>query len=975
MFDFQKLTGIVLGCCFLLFSMGAGGKEKARLQKNYAFKHYTLHDGLAQMQVMSLFHDSKGYLWCVTKAGLSRFDGRTFTNYQGAVNMPGFDITTMAEADDGRLILFGSSQFAVIENDSIRYQNFPENVYCSSNYSQSNSQKLKQVLHHTTKGTLQCALLNYANPDSMHIIPTNADLSTLIHVDENGLIWQMKADSLYVSDIEKGKLQRTIYNPHGIHEIVNLGDSIIGINHKHEFFSLEKDGFKFRFKVETNDRFIKTIATPQNDALIIKTDRNLYYYRDELVVLKENLTQIRDILFDYEDNLWVATEEGLYNFFQLNFVNYTFNKGNKDWVWSVIEDADGAIWFASYQNGLWKLKDDRVVDYTDRLNQSIHKHLKRPHVPAQYRYYMGASRAGETLYFPTECNVLEYKNDRFSPVEGIAELPYQITKSYNDGTILLGGYPGLFRKKKEEETRFWHRDSIGISSILSVEKLEDDRILAVGKYGVAVINETDIQKYNAEPFLHSYSTTTDHKNNVWIGGIGHVNLFDWNGLKTVEKMQEEAFYSLLFYPPHFLFLGGLKGLYLVDLAHYYSSGEFEMNLYNQSNGFTGIECGQNGFFTDSSGKVWIPTSDLVVQFDPKKLIGKAPLPPKIYVHPSFSTDNIHWHKTTFRNNQQFKYNENSVRFGIEAVSLAGSGKIRYYYQLEGLQNQWSDPSEVNEVTFYNLKPGIYTLNVKADVGISSAQSEVRSYSFSVARPFWTEWYFYTFLSLFGLVVLYFLIRYFSRRERRKAAIQQRIIQLRSEALSSQLDPHFVMNCLNNISGLINGGYRRQANDYIVKFSKLLRVILQSVKRESISLREELDMARKYMELEQYRCGQCFDFKVTLPQNYSPEKILVPPMLIQPLVENSIKHGFDKETKNARIEIKIEVLDNKLSFSICDNGKGMQTNSQTKGTGLGTQITRERIELLQKKSNIKFNIRNQDKGVKITFDIPLVLQHS
>jgi hypothetical protein len=721
---------------------------------------------------------------------------------------------------------------------------------------------------------------------------------------------------------------------------------------------------------------MKIIQTPSKDALIINTDKDLFYFKDELVPIKRNLTQIRDILFDNEENLWVATEEGLYNFFQLNFVNYSFGMGNKDWVWSVLEDNEKNFWFASYQNGLWKWDGEKVTDYTAELNSKIGVHTRQRPSPLQYRYYMGASKMGPTLYFPTECNVLQYENNKFSLVENIAELPFQITKTFPDGTLYCGGYPGLFQIDKNKDVKFWHRDTIGVSSVLNVERDKYNQLVAVGRNGVAVINDEGITNFNDGPFRFSYSTAKDHNNNIWIGGIKNISLYTGDSIIHVAEKEDEAIYSLLFVKPHYLFLGGIKGLYVANLDNYYKNGIFETVLFNQTNGFTGIECGQNGFFTDSEGMVWIPTSDLVTRFDPKKLIEKKIKPPKIYLNVAVSPDNINWKNRNPDEGKKLGYNKNNIRFKVDAVSFASSGNIRYYYRLIGLQDDWSKASEINEITFYDLKPGKYRFLVKADAGVRKAVSDVVAIEFEIENPWWFKWWPLVAEIIFLIVSIYFVVQFFRKRERQKAATQQRLTQLRSEALSAQLDPHFVMNCLNNISGLVNAGCRQQANDYIVKFSKLLRVILQSVKKEAISLNNELDMVKKYMELEQFRCNNCFSYEIEVPKNCSTENILVPPMLLQPIVENSIKHGFgNTKTDNAKIKIKIELFAQNLLFTVSDNGKGIQSHYNPPGTGLGTKITKERIELLQKKNKIKFNMKNTGCGVEVSFQIPLVLTHN
>ena len=941
----------------------------------YSYKHYTVQDGLAQMQVMTMFIDSKGYLWCTTKVGLSRFDGYRFKNYPKAI-LPGFDLTVLGETNDQRLLLFGTNLFAELTGDSIRKHNYPNRATSSSLLQQSKHFNQK-VLHTLAQNNeLLQQVMDYSNLDSIKLYEVNGQRGPIIFLEEgeDNNVWQARTDSLYISDVKTGKLLRRLHNPKNINNIIQHGTDFVGFNDQHEVFLIQGETISPLFTISDPTRFFKIISTPANDALIVKTDQNLYLFKNELVPIKQNLTHIRDLIYDVEDNLWVATEEGLFNYFQLNFQNFKFNMGNKDWVWSVLEDEKQNFWFASYQNGLWKWDGTKTTDYTSKVNCQLPQHLKRRPVPDYYAYYMGASRRGSTLFFPTECNVLKYETGKFSPVNGLPELPFQMTKVCPDGKLYCSGYPGLYIVDENNEIKSWTRQKLGVSSVLNFEFDKNKNLVVIGQNGLSVIKNDSVIHYNIQSVQHSYSLAKDHHENIWIAGIENVNLFTGDSVKQIESREEEAFYSMLFVKPHYLFLGGIKGLYIADLEKYYNSGIFETILFNQSNGFTGIECGQNGFLTDSEGLVWIPTSDLVTRFDPQRLIHKKIMPPRIFLNINSSTDNIKWQQEERNKVKDFEYNRNNLQFLIDAVSFTNSGNIRYYYRLKGLQGNWSAATDNNEINYYKLRPGRYEFEVKADAGVSQATSNTVLFAFTIKHPFWQKWWFIAAELVILSLVVFLLIQYFRKREKKKAAIKQRLTQLRSEALSAQLDPHFVMNCLNNISGLVNAGHKKQANEYIVSFSKLLRVILQNVKKESISLARELEIVSKYMELEQYRCNHCFSFKIVLPKNYSTEQILVPPMMLQPLVENSIKHGFGGlKIKHAEIEINLEVKNQYLHISVLDNGKGLKEQSHSFGTGLGTKITRERIELLQKRRKIQFEISDRNPGAEVRFRIPLVLK--
>ena len=781
----------------------------------------------------------------------------------------------------------------------------------------------------------------------------------------------MSTDSIFISDIEKNFLVRSFKNNYRLNNVEVQYGEILGFTINGEILKYNGTDFDLLASTGIHSVYFYAKKSPDGELFIVHTEKDLYSFKDKLVPVKKDLNFIRDVVFDADDNLWVATEEGLYNFFHLNFVNYTFGMGNKDWVWSVVEDAERNMWFASYLNGIWKWDGSQITSYTDEVNRILPLHYQKAKWDQRYRFYMGASRLDSVLYFPTECNVLCYNGKSFYPVDGLVEVPYQITKTFENGTRYFGCIKGLYRLSMTNEITFWPKDTLGVSSVLNVELDRNNNVVVVSNKGIAVISRDDIRHFNDKNVKDSYCSTKDYKENVWIAGTENINLFTGDTMVHVAQKAGEAFYSILFVKPNSLLLGGIQGMYVVDLDEYYSEKKFETILYNWNNGFTGIECGQNGFFIDSEGYVWLPTSDLVTCFDPSKLVNQKVNPPGLFVNMYTSSDNITWNKAG--ENGLFNYQVNNIKVILNAVSFANLGNIRYYYKLNGLQAEWSQASVANEFFFYNLKPGKYTFEAKADPGISKAMSDVVSINFTIQKPFWLRAWFFAVCFTFIIALIIILVQFFRKREQRKSAIQQRIIQLRSEALAAQLDPHFVMNCLNNISGLVNTGNTEQANDYIVKFSKLLRVILQTIKEETISLDTELEILINYLELERLRSNNAFAYNIQVPPNYSKEKIMMPPMLLQPLVENSIKHGFSTmKNEEGKLNVCFDVVKDNLLIKITDNGGGIKENAD-QGTGIGTRVTRERIQLLQQKHKIQFEIRNKDNGVEVKFMIPLLIK--
>lgn len=942
----------------------------------YPYKHYTVQDGLVQMQVQAIYQDSKGYLWLGTKTGISRFDGKNFKNYNALdINQKG-PVAFFDEDSNQNLWVFNHNNISVLSDDSIFTLEYPGDYSIQEEHAPFKSQSLC-LSGISIRKEILTQILNYTDPDSLYIEDINPKYGSVICFDElsNKQVWHGYRDSLILLDISTLQTIKTYKNP-GITFIKYLNHDLYGFSKRHGVFKLTKDGFISIINMEFKGGQIKVITSPDSTSLIIKSLKGLYVFDGELKCIKENMTSIRDIMFDHENNLWVATEEGLFNFFQLNFVNYTFGMGNKDWVWTILEDDKKNMWFSSFQNGIWKWDGQKVTNYTELVNLKIRSHLvSGPLSTSKYSYFMGGSKYGSTLYFPTQFNVLEYDGTNFKPVDKIASImnkAYCTTKTGSSGTLYCGGMSGLFEISANGKTRHWSKDSLGVSDILSVEIDTNNNITAIGEGGIADIKNDTIIRYNHHPSQKYYTSTKDHYNNIWVGGTQKLDLLNKDTLISVVQNISEIYSSLLFVEPHYLLLGGLNGLYVANLKDYYSNKVFEPILYNQNNGFSGIECGKNGFFTDSEGYVWINTSDLVSRFDPKKLINNKPAPPNLYVNSKMSSDNIEWQDLEKITKHHMSYDQNNFKFQFDAVSFTNPGNIRYYYWLDGLQPEWSEASTTNEVSFHHLQPGKYRLLVKADAGISEAMSEVVTIKFTIEKPYWLQWWFILFEALLLVLLIVLVVKILNNRVRKKELIKKNIVQLRADALKSQMNPHLIYNALNNINGLINLGHKKEAQNYLITFSNLLRLVLQSTDKNEITLENEFEIIKSFVKFHQQAKAYRFDFEIKSTLNVDLNKILIPPVLIQPYVENAILHGFsNKESDDGSILIQVKNTDKRLIIIIEDNGVGIG-NSEYKGSGLGTKLTQERIKLLEKRSENQVEIIKLEQGTRVVINIPLKL---
>ncbi len=231
--------------------------------------------------------------------------------------------------------------------------------------------------------------------------------------------------------------------------------------------------------------------------------------------------------------------------------------------------------------------------------------------------------------------------------------------------------------------------------------------------------------------------------------------------------------------------------------------------------------------------------------------------------------------------------------------------------------------------------------------------------------------------LLGAVIL-FVVKYF----RQKAIITaNRNEELKQRLLLTQMNPHFIFNSVDNIQSLIYSNKEEEAINYLTRFSKLTRQILENSRENYISLEEELNMLDNYMNIQKLLYNNNFTHKVTVEEGIDPETVLLPPMLTQPFIENAIKHGLKNKAEGGIVHVHFYMQDSQLFFEVTDNGTGLVEKEQAEGKrSLSTQITKERLQSITSRKEVMihtFNITGENnfiKGVKTFFEIPYIYNH-
>lgn len=226
------------------------------------------------------------------------------------------------------------------------------------------------------------------------------------------------------------------------------------------------------------------------------------------------------------------------------------------------------------------------------------------------------------------------------------------------------------------------------------------------------------------------------------------------------------------------------------------------------------------------------------------------------------------------------------------------------------------------------------------------------------------------LSIF-LLALAFGIYFYQRQSKKDLVRQKERALLENKVLRSQMNPHFIFNALTAIQNTVMNNNALDAASYIAKFAKLIRQNFDFVQKEWISLEEDLDTLQNYMETQKFRFNHSFEYDILVQTQEAPSNLNIPPMLLQPFVENAIEHGLKNSKKPGKIVVAVNQKDEKyLHFTIEDNGKGYNPTSDNKLHA--TQIIKERLKIHNPGDAASFKVQSlgDNKGTRVAFSLSL-----
>jgi ligand-binding sensor domain-containing protein len=493
----------------------------------------------------------------------------------------------------------------------------------------------------------------------------------------------------------------------------------------------------------------------------------------------------------------------------------------------------------------------------------------------------------------------------------------------------------------------------------------------------------------------------DREGNMWVGTyLGGLNKIDLKTGKITRTLDKSTVKSILEDAKGIMWIGTTSGLFRSDIQ------KEKFTLYHDPDKKISPNIAVGGVLEDSQKNLWLGTSEGILRIDntreklvffrsgndidmvsfkseegelffgdregyfaffPSKLAGN-PRPPTIDIQtfrlddkPVMVKDNGPLKQQLSQvNNIELLHDQNVFSFEFTGIHFSNPAQNKILYRLENYDNNWREGGEEMLASYYKVPPGKYIFHVRS-ANADRIWSQ-RSISIVINPPWWKTWQAYTGYALVAIAFVWLLIRFRVKSLKKQIAEQNRALQVEElsrqktememQALRAQMNPHFIFNSLNSINRFILQNNKDEASDYLSKFSRLIRLILNNSQASMVSLQNEIDSVQLYLELEALRFDHHFTFKINIAENIEPEAVMVPPLIIQPFVENSIWHGLMHKKEQGHLSIDVFEENDLLVCKIKDDGVGrkkaadIKSRSKTTYQSMGMKITGTRIDLLQ-----------------------------
>jgi len=946
------------------------------------FRHYTIDDGLPSSEVYVAFEDKDGFMWLGTDNGIARFDGYEFTTFDADEGLEDVVVFNIIEDDGGRLWLSTySGRFFYFEDG--RFHPYIHNDIAIELKNKSQIVKLlditddeemiihvkgSKIVKITPAGEVVPLTTNQSRSDTNYVYLTerttsvkNVGAANTLYApqipppsDGNISLRVQGEDSINAST--NFKFTRGVENLRlwyaGILERSGSAEVVLA-NQNEVIISTLNDEKTYQFPTELG-KVITYVLPGKNEGeywFFFNRGHGLEHYEFFAGSDGARVTSflkghsVSSGLFDANGGFWVTTlDDGVY------FSPYPEQKIYlKDDVTQNVKSISLALtgpeeFYAGYDDGsifrydkdgkgLWDvlhpeiINNERMFDlFYDSANSRLYTsfyHFKHPlkvgkqlknNVVTRYSFdnfigdnftyfnYLpdlnpGVIYATRGLSF-AELNISGDTTEFYSFKLGLKFNGAHVLATDAQGRRLLGTLNGLYEITP---------DGRMVPDNLGVKELSGRVVF--------------IKPVNKEALLFG----TRGNGLIYYGQDTSYLIRESNGLASdmirhIHKNEKGVFWIST--------LNGLSKVSFSADGHHY-----QLRTFRTENGLPSNEVSQTDTWGDA---VWLATSVGITHFVEPPVDSLSPAP------------NIREVKVNGEIMPALSYyalpaGKQRVNIDFGTINYFLGDKVLYRYRIAE-EASWQESYD-RSVSFPSLSPGTYRFAVQSrnQDGFWSESTYLDIY---VATPWYATWWALACgaLLLIGGVSTFFLIR--ERRRKREQNFLLQINELEHAALHAQMNPHFVFNALNSIQNFVLENDAKQAATYLSRFASIIRQTLRSSVEGKHTLREEMDVLKTYLVLEKLRFKEGFSYELTVSPDLPLDAIKLPPLLIQPFVENAILHGLEDKT-GGKISVAFTGSAEVLYVHVEDNGKGFDPTSLVKKDSLGMDITQRRLRMMNK----------------------------
>lgn len=958
--------------CILIVLLSLLAFEKKAQQPLY--KNISINDGLPTSSTYFVLNDKKGYIWIATDLGVSKFDGKKFAHFGSEQGLSQSTIIYLTEDNEGVIwIASNTGKVFYIKNDKVFSSPFSNQFYL----------ELKNV-----GGTITG--LKFDEADTLWI-PTSRHL---YKVPKQNNYYKFYRDGSFNDSalcvLKTFKNNNSIASQYSSRQKKlqikgDTGRAFIQIQNQGSKTNILEISFSVREGVNPRTVSMKSLK----GATYITYLNKLYAFDKGNFRLVESYPSTILFLFeDREGHIYVSLSNGngvkMYD--NGDFTKNPLNIFIGSSVGSICQDFENGIWFSSTNKGVFYIPYLRSYQY-----------LNHPSL---------CDRVKDMIQTDSLLIVVNSKNDlciinrkeNITYQKGMAEFHSRdkISSLYAGSQIYYCS-PVVFEMNLKTYVKRKHSLNGIPLAANGIVKTKNNKLYGIINYNFCEINDTIwkiIHPLQNRSICIFYSDEFDE---IWIGSTSGILKYTSKGFEPVEP--------LLFNSQTITFIGKSltgaiyvctkgKGLFILKnkkwthlneqnglssnfcqhvqvdndtivwvstnkgVSYFKETKTDVINNFNKNNGLNTNEVFYTSVF---NGNLFVGGGEGLLKIDLKETKAKF-LNYPIY----FKKQLLGYSETT---NNQFPYSQGSIRFVIDCITYKQLFHQQYFYQLKGFDDSVKVTSN-DYIEFSNLSPGNYELWLGTTDHFGKLQQLKKYYAFEILLPYWQKWWFYLLIVVLICCITFLIIKWRLRAKEKENNEKREIDKLISEsqitAVRAQMNPHFIFNCINSIQDFVLNNQTHEAYNYLAKFAKLIRLALINSKNNYITLEKEIEWLSLYIELEQLRFKNQFDFILKIdPDIRSSTDIKLPNMLIQPFIENAIWHGLMSlpVEQKGELLLYIELNHSALKVVVQDNGVGREHSQSLKHQNIhesmGLKLINDKLNALEKIDNLKLNYKITD----------------